>query len=403
MNRIFRKYVYAQHLQSPAHTLSKLEFLIENGHQKVSAHRDPNLGPHSVLAGAVKRLDSQVLLDPFEEQFDSPARLVELGHHQGADVEVVREEDQQLARFWISETDASQARREVLAGIYPGESNGLVGPQSRGFVDLARGSHVVSQFRFRAGDKEGPGMVDASEPGEIEVAAINDVKCPGFEHDPVQGVDVVHLALGQGDKCRDGALQVDHGVQFDGRLAPLIAGPGEQRHAQVDDRSIQSVDDLIELFEVAVLGIEFARLTHQDSRQLEVGAPIPVFISVGDIGACNTTTDTHRIAQLRLRSQARFDVTQSLAKCQLREDHAQPLITSREAATASRHRILRDTTLELFPMDQIDDLRENQPACVHTGQSQQHPISLESDSNASHALSAEGSCLPYIYESMFAA
>jgi hypothetical protein len=44
-------------------------------HQHVNRHRDPDLSLHRILAGPVEGLDAQVLLDPFEEQFDLPRHL----------------------------------------------------------------------------------------------------------------------------------------------------------------------------------------------------------------------------------------------------------------------------------------------------------------------------------------
>ena len=42
--------------------------------QHISADRDPVLRLDRVLVGAIKVLDSAVLLDPFEKQFDQPRR-----------------------------------------------------------------------------------------------------------------------------------------------------------------------------------------------------------------------------------------------------------------------------------------------------------------------------------------
>jgi hypothetical protein len=46
------------------------------------------------------------------------------------------------------------------------------------------------------------------------------------------------------------------------------------------------------------------------------------------------------------------------------------LVPGGEGPAASRHRISGYTSLELLPMDQLDDLRKNQSAGVHAGQSQ---------------------------------
>ena len=46
----------------------QFELLLDDRHRHVDANGDPDLRPHGVLRGAVKTLDSQMLLDPFEEQ-----------------------------------------------------------------------------------------------------------------------------------------------------------------------------------------------------------------------------------------------------------------------------------------------------------------------------------------------
>lgn len=53
--------------------------LANDRHEDINRDRDPDLGLHSVLAGAEEGLDPQVLLDPFEEQSDLPAGFVDLG------------------------------------------------------------------------------------------------------------------------------------------------------------------------------------------------------------------------------------------------------------------------------------------------------------------------------------
>ena len=51
---------------------------LDIGEQQIDANGNPDLGHDSVFRGAEEGLDLQVLLDPFEEQFDLPAGLVDL-------------------------------------------------------------------------------------------------------------------------------------------------------------------------------------------------------------------------------------------------------------------------------------------------------------------------------------
>jgi len=98
MNRVFREYIYADHLQHSAHALVYSEGLIEyraegdtrsHGHHQVCADGDPDLGLHSVFAQAVEGFDAKGLLDPLKEELDLPAGFVDLRDHNGVDLEVV--------------------------------------------------------------------------------------------------------------------------------------------------------------------------------------------------------------------------------------------------------------------------------------------------------------------------
>ena len=84
----------AQELENSVEGAGQPELLVQDGDHDVSAHRDPDLGPHRVGAGAVVVFDAQVAFDPLEEEFDLPPGFVEQGHAQGGDPEVVGQEDE---------------------------------------------------------------------------------------------------------------------------------------------------------------------------------------------------------------------------------------------------------------------------------------------------------------------
>jgi hypothetical protein len=60
-----------------------LKFFLNNGDEHVGGHGAPDLRLDCVLAVAQKLLDAQVLLDPFEEQFQLPATFVQSSNGQG--------------------------------------------------------------------------------------------------------------------------------------------------------------------------------------------------------------------------------------------------------------------------------------------------------------------------------
>ena len=86
--------VNAQNLQSSVQASGQFQFLVQDGHQQICRHGDPNLRFHCVEARPIVVLDPQIALDPFEKQLDLPAFLVKFGDRQGAKFHVVGQEHQ---------------------------------------------------------------------------------------------------------------------------------------------------------------------------------------------------------------------------------------------------------------------------------------------------------------------
>ena len=66
----------------------QMQAFFQNGDEQVNGDGAPDLGAHRVGAGAIKGFDTQMLLDPFEEQFDLPAATIQLGNGQRWQVEL---------------------------------------------------------------------------------------------------------------------------------------------------------------------------------------------------------------------------------------------------------------------------------------------------------------------------
>ena len=69
------------------------------------------MGLHGVLGGANKSFDPQVLLDPFEKQFDASSLLVDGANRGRGKGHVIREEHEALAGLRIFEGDAAERLR----------------------------------------------------------------------------------------------------------------------------------------------------------------------------------------------------------------------------------------------------------------------------------------------------
>ena len=106
-----------------------------------------------VLGGAEESFDTQMLLDPLEEQLDLPTTAVELSNGQSRQGKVVGEKDQSFPSHRIFEFDSSQWRIEALARVKDGEHHRLVADQACVFVDLAGIAALDFEIGLGASDK----------------------------------------------------------------------------------------------------------------------------------------------------------------------------------------------------------------------------------------------------------
>ena len=66
---------------------------------------------YRVFVGAEKRLDAQMLLNPFEEQLDLPTAFVKLRDGQSWKLEIIGEEPKALVVFFVIIDDVAQILR----------------------------------------------------------------------------------------------------------------------------------------------------------------------------------------------------------------------------------------------------------------------------------------------------
>jgi hypothetical protein len=76
-----------------------------------------------------------MLLDPLEEQFDSPSAFVQLGDDERGQKRIVGQENETLLRVGIVVSNTAQRRGVELGRIKTLEANGLIAAQARSLVD----------------------------------------------------------------------------------------------------------------------------------------------------------------------------------------------------------------------------------------------------------------------------
>jgi len=132
-----------------------MQTFFQNGDEQIDGDGRPDLSAHRVGRGAVKGFDAQMLLDPFEEEFDLPAAAIKLGDGQRRDGEVVGQEDQRGASFWIPIANPAQWVGIVSLGVKSGSHHRLIETQAGGFVHGPGVAACTAEVLPGTGDEEG--------------------------------------------------------------------------------------------------------------------------------------------------------------------------------------------------------------------------------------------------------
>jgi hypothetical protein len=355
----------AEDLQNVGQASFDPQFLFHDGHEHVDADGDPDLRLHGVVAGAVESFDSQMLLDPLEEQLDLPTALVELRDRERRQREVVGQEHQPSFVFGVVKRDAAQRDGVRSRRLETRQDNGLIAAESRGLVDRATRAACAIEIPLAAGDEERRGRGEAIKSLEIEVAAVHHVECPGFDRQLVEDVDIVYFPVGNVNKAGDVAAQVEQRMELDGGFAAAKFGPRKQAQAQVDRGGIERVDRLRQIDGQRFLGVQLPRTADQDLGEVGIDSPVVRRVGVGQRTPRDLAAKSG-VVQLGLQgAQARFDVPQAFAEGELRESQAQELVAARKTAAATIAAILVDASVELASRQKVHELREHEWSVEH--------------------------------------
>src|SRR5664279_271967 len=342
-----------------------MKTLFQDGDEQINGDGRPDLGAHGVGRRALKGFDAQMLFDPFEEQFDLPAATIELGDGQRRRGEVVSQEDQRLARFWVAIADAAHGDGIIVLGVQPGEHHGLVETQAGGFVHGAGVTAGAAEVLFGAGDEESAALMNLMPAGEVKVAAIHDIESAGFPDQLVEDVDVMHTAGGDNDDGGKVALESQQGVEFDGGLMLPKRGPRKEREAEVNGGRVQRIGGGLEFKTERLIGVERGGLLDEDLGEVGKNAPVAIFVGVGERAAGGGLADAGVIEFRAEGRQTGFDVAQTFAPGQLGKRQHKELFISGESADTAVAVVTGDTLVELVFGEEVEELGEDGATFVH--------------------------------------
>ncbi len=347
-----------------------MKLLFNDRNQHVGADSRPDLGLQTVFACSEKVLDPQVLLDPFEKEFDLPAVFVEGCDGGGRQTGVVGQEDQRFFGVGVRKPNTPNMFGIVLDGIEALERDALIGDHPRASIRWSRVDSSGPKVVFCSGDKKGTGLMKAIKPLEINVATVHHVESPRIEDQNVEHLSVVGLAVGEVDKRWNCAPKVPKGVDLYRRLGRTKQGPREKARAQVDGAGDHGIDRVLQIQPQVFFGIDFAGPSDQDCGKIGPDSPIPSLVGIGQGAFLDQGVKPHAIEFARVRAQARLCVSKRLSPRQLRKSHDAKVLGRRQRPHTRISLVTLHDSGETRPRDELHDLYKQCLADVH-GQPQE--------------------------------
>ena len=137
----------AQNSHDPHDWSAKLEVVLNDTDETICDDGNVNLNTHRIFTLSPERLDSEVLLDPFEEQLDLPPVFIKEGDVLGCKIEVVRVVSERTMQVRSIVDDTPDFARVLLLVLLLRKENGLV---SQDVVCSVKNVFAVKDFILRS-------------------------------------------------------------------------------------------------------------------------------------------------------------------------------------------------------------------------------------------------------------
>ena len=222
---------------------ANLEVVLDDGNETVCDDCHVNLYADRILGLSPESFDLEVLLDPFEEQLHLPSIFIEKSDVLGCKIEIVRVANKAPLEFRGIVDNPSDDSGIFLLILLSCEPNALVFEHIVSPFEYAFPiDNLVGRLPLLPDDEERSESMDSIESGEVKVASVKHIACQGFVREPVHGVDIMHLGIGNsvehGNLRNDVNLSMDSDTRF--RASKLC--PSEYGHAEVNGRRVDSIE-----------------------------------------------------------------------------------------------------------------------------------------------------------------
>lgn len=243
MNVVFDQ----QGIAKDTHDLSdrpvQFEVVFNNCNETVRDDSDMYLNSDSILRFSPKGFDTEMLLNPFEKQFNLPSVAIKKGNVFCFEVEVVGVVGEGSFKVRGIEYDTSELNRIIFSVSLACESDCLV---SKDIVISFKHVFTVRDFIIRTkllpDDEESSSLLNGVESGEVKVASIKHIASIPFVDKPVHGLGIMDICMADSVEDRYFSGNINLCMNLDSGLCTSELCPSKDRHTQVDSGGVNGIE-----------------------------------------------------------------------------------------------------------------------------------------------------------------
>lgn len=332
-----------------------------NYHNQIGTDGRPDLGFDGIDTLPIKRLDSKILFDPFEKQFNLPPAFVIVCDLFGVAIGDIGKQDYILIVFGIDQVYTSQEFRVTMFGFLAGQPDDLVALQAGRTIDWSGGFSIEPQILFSSNDKEASSFVQMIQSLVIQIPAIHNVDAASHNRNHIQNIDIVCASVSYVNKRRYSAFQVHNCVNFNSCLVLAKLCPWEQRQTQVNGRGVQRFHRFGEL----VFAIKLLGLGDQYHSQVMINLPGAIGIGIRQGAEWYVGFDSHMITTRTQGIEGGSEVSEAIPEGKLSEAHAKELIPAFKFLCTIISFVMSNYFSKIIFRNVIHKLCKNDSASVH--------------------------------------
>lgn len=343
----------------------QFEVVLNNGNETVRDNGHMYLYSNSILRFSPKGFNTQMLLNPFEKQFNLPSVAIKKSNVFCVEIEIVCVVGEGPSKVGGIEYDSPEPNWIVSTVSRSCESDRLISQDIViSFQNVFTFSDFIIRMKLLPNDEKSPSLLDCEESGEVKVASVKYVACLPFVDNPVHGLGIMDICMANSVKYRYFSGNINLSMNFNAGLCTSEFCPSKDRHAQIDGSGINGVEPSVEfkLFcDTFGLGNR-----HNVKGKLFKNSRVSEVVNLGKNASVDRNLSKSQVKRpFGMSSCDICEFSKTMTSCELTEHNDQHMTPIGWCHTGCPVFVFDDQAFEVTFREKLHNLCENIFACIH--------------------------------------